>query len=96
MFIIIESIKTIFNITVLNIFQKIKTQFLKNYFNEIKNIKNRIIQKKMRTGFDTSINKKKTKANDEKTAETVTTSDANTDAIAVGRDEFGKKKLKDE
>ena len=48
----------------------------------------------MRIGFDTSINKKKTKTDEKKIVEVVTTSNANSDTVAVGRGELKKNELK--
>ena len=64
---------------------------------ELKTSKNELFnKKKMRTGFDTSINKKKPKANDKKTVETVATSSANSDTAAVEWNELEKNELKGE
>ena len=53
-------------------------------------------KKKMRIGFDALTNKKKTKTDGKKTVEAVTTSSANSDAVAVERDGLEKNGLKNE
>ena len=53
-------------------------------------------EKKIQIGFDTSINKKKSKTNEKKFIEVITKSNANSDAAAVEKDESEKNGLKNE